>query len=198
MLTAADLRTIEPEWFDIKIRALMGDPAARRLLQAKTRSETMARSAIEAFERRAPRPEFRELLRGAWRSCSSVLVTAAGSGRVKAMFDYADFDLPADLPPFLYRGTRRDSLDVAASGYSWSPCRDVACWYAMADGHINPLVLKVEIARAHVAATFTDTQPPEFVLFDVQGATIDSDAEDWQQGRERFERRLQERGNGHG
>lgn len=144
--------------------------------------------AVVLWRAKIPQPAFRAFLAGAWEHDHRHVIAAAETRRrLAAMFRYAAFPLPDELPERVrvWRGTSALTVAQSRAGYSWTTSRDVACWFAtrFAEANGRPLVLTADVNRSDIAA-FTNarnehevvlTQPPADVR-------IDGNPDDWRRG----------------
>lgn len=164
-----------------------GDAEAALSLSIALGNEKRGIVAVILWKARLPRPAFRAYLANVWGHDHSNLIAAAGTRRtLSAMFRYAEFALPNDLPERVrvWRGTSAMTLAQSRAGYSWTTNRDVACWFAMrfAEWNGRPLVLVADAALSDIALLHNDRDEHEAVLMRPQlGARIDGDEDDWRQ-----------------
>jgi len=85
---------------------------------------------------------------------------AHGSSELLAkLLTYADFEHHPDIPETLtlYRGTGAISLEVAKTGYFWTPSADYAATYAIKHADRkggDPMLIRAEVQRSDVAVFF--------------------------------------------
>ena len=154
--------------------------------------------ALMMWRGRVKREAFRAYFASVWNHDHHHVIQAAKTRRVlAAMFRYADFPKPADMPERLtvWRGTSRLPQRDAVRGYSWTWERDIACWFAMrfAENNGCPLVLRAEINRADVALFHDDRSEREAVLLRPPAAVVCGDVADWQTAANTYEAAKNER-----
>ena len=138
------------------------------------------------WQYRIPQPAFQKFLEDVWNHDHRYLIDAAKNRRrLRAMFNYAAFSLPAHLPETVtvWRGTSALPFKQAVRGLSWTVDRDCACWFAMrfAGKNGNPLVLKASVPKSNILM-FTDSRSErEAVIFDKKPCLDPAGVTDWQQ-----------------
>jgi hypothetical protein len=179
------------------VPAFAGDvDAALSLAVALTNAERGA-VAVLMWRCRVPVGAFREFFSTVWRhDHREVIETARNPRTLAALFRYAAFTLPAELPEVVtvWRGSSGLQLSEVKSGYSWSTNRDVACWFAMrfADRNGSPLVLRADVSRPDIALFTNDRSESEAVLTRPPNARVDGDVSDWNECYRRHEKALRE------
>lgn len=177
--------------------ALAGDIDAACALSAALSNAKRGNVVVAFWRARAPREAFRELLGAVWGHDHCELIAAAGSRRrLRALFRYAEFDT-SYLPDVtqVWRGTAGLSFAHAASGYSWTTERDVACWFAMrrAEDFGNPIVISTHVPKEIVVFCTDDRNEKEVVIFDSPVPIIDGNRDDWAARFNVYERMIQNR-----
>jgi hypothetical protein len=186
-------RDVEP-WAVPHVRpAFDGDTEAALNLYRALSGHTRAAVAVMMWQAKVARDAFRIFLVSTWDHEHAHLIAAAGSHRrLAAMFRYAAFPPPDSLPErvIVWRGTTRAALETKAPAYSWTTCRDVACWFAMRGERagVLPVLLRTEVARADIALFHEERDESEVMLLKwPASASIDGSPEDWRVGYERQE-----------
>jgi hypothetical protein len=173
--------------------AFAGDVNAAFSLFAALSNEKRGEVARAMWLAKVPRPAFREYLGGAWDHDHQHVIAAAQSRRrLAAMFRYAEFPVPAEMPSTVrvWRGTSKLKIKEASRGYSWTTERDVACWFAMryATQNAPPLVLTATVAKADIALVHNERSESEIVLMrPPEPVEIDGTWECWRAGYERHQ-----------
>lgn len=182
---AIDLARICVPWAEkYVVPAFAGDvDAAGGLAAALTNAERGA-VAVLMWRCRVPVVAFREFFRAVWQHDHREVIEAArGRRTLAALFRYAAFTLPAELPEVVtvWRGSSSLQLSEAKTGHSWSTDRDVACWFAMrfADRNGSPLVLRADVSKPDIALFTNDRSESEAVLMRPPNARVDGDVSDW-------------------
>lgn len=135
---------------------------------------------------------YRAYLGAAWdHGPAEVIAAAETRQRLGFMFRYAAFALPVDLPQkvTVWRGVSGVAFWAATAGYSWTTCRDVACWFAMrhAGPTSLPLVITALIRRDCIARLHNGRNEREVILLSpTLAAVTDGLPSDWLQGSQRF------------
>ncbi len=179
--------SVEP-WAKEYVRpAFDGDPKAAFSLCAALGNENRGAVAVVLWRSQVQREAFRRFFASAWDHDHKYVIAAAGTRRsLAAMFRYAAFPLPDELPERVrvWRGTSGMTFSQARAGYSWTTSRDVACWFAMrwAEQTGRPLVLVAEVSRGDIALFHNERDEHEAVLLrQPVGVAIDGVAADWLQ-----------------
>jgi hypothetical protein len=180
-----ELKHLEP--------ALNGDVDAAFGLSFALDNQYRGIVAYAFWRCKAPVPAYRAFLSCVWDHDHRYVIAAAGNRRtLRAMFRYAAFPLPADMPEVVrvWRGTSYLSEKESAKGYSWTIDRDIACWFAMrfADWNNNPLVLAADVPKAEILLYHDGRGEKEAVLFKPPTYWIDGHPEEWREGLEREKR----------
>ena len=147
--------------------------------------------AVSFWQYKAPVPVYRVLLSSAWDHNHREVIAGAGNLRtLRAMFRYAAFPLPSDMPEVVrvWRGTSYLSEKESAKGYSWTISKDVACWFAMrfADKNTNPLVLAADVLKSEILLYNDERSEQEAVILKTPAYWIDGCPEEWREGYERY------------
>lgn len=135
---------------------------------------------------------YRAYLGEAWDTGPAEVIAAAETRhRLGVMFRYASFVLPVDLSQkvTVWRGVSGVSFMAATLGYSWTTCRDVACWFAMryAGTTRQPLVITASVRKDYIARFHNSRNEREVILFKPPMAVVtDGMPDDWMQGFQRF------------
>jgi hypothetical protein len=141
---------------------------------------------------KAPVVAYRAFLGDAWdRDQAEVIAAAETRHRLGFMFRYAAFVLPVEAPErvAVWRGVSGISFWAAVPGYSWTTCRDVACWFAMryAGPTRLPLVITASVRKDCIARFHNGGNEREITLLRPPAAAVtDGRPEDWMQGAQRF------------
>lgn len=148
--------------------------------------------AVMMWRGRVKREAFRAYFASVWNHDHRYVIQAAKTRRtLAAMFRYAEFPKPADIPGRLtvWRGTSKLTRKEAAQGYSWTWERNVACWFAMrfASNNGSPLVLRAEINKSDVALFHDDRSEREVVLLHPPASEICGDVTEWQAAANSYE-----------
>jgi len=172
--------------------AFDGDVGAARCLSVALADHNRGTVALMMWRGRVKREAFRDYFASVWDHDHRHIISAAKTRRtLAAMFRYADFQKPADMPERLtvWRGTSKLSQRDAVRGYSWTWDRDTACWFAMrfADLNGSPMVLRAEINKADVALLHDGRSEREAVLLRPPAAVVCGDVADWQVAARRYE-----------
>ncbi len=165
--------------------AFDGDIEAAFALSCFLENHNRGTVAVMMWRGRVKREAFRAFFVSVWSHDHHHVIEAAKTRRtLAAMFRYADFPKPTDMPERLtvWRGTSKLSQRDAVRGYSWTLERDIACWFAMRHADINgaPLVLRAEIKKADVALFHDDRSEREAVLLRPPAAVVCGNVADWQ------------------
>lgn len=167
--------------------AFDGDSEAAMALSGLLGNDKRGDVAVALWRAKVPRPAFRKYFASVWDHDHRYVIAAAGNRRrLAAMFRYAAFPLPDELPDRVrvWRGTSALTFSQARVGYSWTTSRDVACWFAMrfAEKNARPLVLVADVNRGDIALSHNERSEHEAVLLrQPVGVTIHGDAADWLQ-----------------
>ena len=185
-------RLLEPWALPHLAPALDGDVEAASNLVWAAGNAKRGLLAVAFWRCKAPVPAYRALLSSVWGHDHREAIAAAGNRRtLRAMFRYAAFPLPNDMPEVVrvWRGTSYLSEKESAKGYSWTIDRDVACWFAMrfADRNNNPLVLAADVPMAEILLYLDERSEKEAVLFKPPAYWIDGHPEEWRDGHERHQ-----------
>ncbi len=172
--------------------AFDGDIEAASSLSIFLENHNRGTVALMMWRGRVKREAFRAYFSSVWDHDHRHVIRAAKTRRtLAAMFRYADFPKPADMPErlTLWRGTSYLSQRDAVRGYSWTWDRDTACWFAMrfADLNGSPMVLRAEINKADVALLHDGRSEREAVLLRPPAAVVCGDVADWQVAACRYE-----------
>lgn len=175
--------------------AAAGNPDAAETLACVAQNAARGVLAVDFWRLRVERPAFRRLLHAVWEHDHRHLIRAAESRRrLRAMFSYADFQVPDHLPGLVtvWRGTSALPYSRARRGLAWSLRREVACWFAMrfAERNGSPLVLRGTVPRSTIALYTDERSESEAVLFDVAGVEIDGSPDDWCEGHRVYQQEL--------
>jgi hypothetical protein len=184
-------RLLEPWALPHLAPALDGDVEAAHSLYCGAGNAKRGILALAFWRYKVPVPAYRTLLSSVWDHGHREVIAASGNRRtLRAMFRYAAFPLPTDMPEVVrvWRGTSYLSEKESAKGYSWTTDRDVACWFAMrfADRNKNPLVLATDVPKAEILFYHDERSEKEAVLFKPPSYRIDGHPENWREGHERY------------
>ena len=173
LASAPDPRRAAEMWAN----ALGGDSIAAADLVVFLPNRSRGLAARAFFDANAPAPVLREAMTVAWCQDHSEVTSAFGLKLLRTALHRCRFDtsmLPARLT--VYRGGRA-AQGVVARGLSWSTRRDAAAWFAHSwDGRDGagklrhnprtglPIILKVDVERSHILATFMSRGEFEIVL----------------------------------
>jgi hypothetical protein len=177
-----ELKHLEP--------ALDGDIERAGTLYVALDNQCRGIFAVDFWRCKMPIPAYQRFLSAVWDHDHRFAIAAAGNRRtLRAMFRYAAFPLPADIPEVVrvWRGTSYLSEKESAKGYSWTIDRDIACWFAMrfADRNNNPLVLAADVPKAEILLYHDERGEKEAVLFKPPAYWIDGHPEEWREGHKR-------------
>jgi hypothetical protein len=193
----ADLENILPTYAARWLRpTFRGDVDAARDLCAALPSYQRGFVARAMWAAKAPVMAYRAYLGEAWdRDQAEVIAAAETRHRLGFMFRYAAFVLPADVPQQVrvWRGVSGVSFSAAVTGYSWTTCRDVACWFALRySGPTRlPLVITAKVQKGSIARFNSGRIEREAVLFTPPVAAVtDGLPDDWMQGFQRFREKV--------
>lgn len=176
--------------------AFAGDVKAAMSLSGTLGNANRGFAAVAMWRARIPHPAFRAFLANVWDHDHRYLIAAAQTRRrLAAMFRYAAFPMPAELPDVVrvWRGTSALDIAEARKGYAWTIDYDVACWFAMRFEERNgmPLVLASEVRREDIALFHDEREERETVLMaPPRSVAIDGRVEDWRMGCERQAQRI--------
>lgn len=141
---------------------------------------------------KVPVVAYQAYLGAAWdHDHAEVIAAAETRHRLGFMFRYAAFVLPLDMPQkvTVWRGVSGVSFWAAVPGYSWTTCRDVACWFAMrySGPTRQPLVITTRIRKDSIARFHNGRNEREIILIKPPlSAAADGTPDDWRQSFERF------------
>lgn len=174
--------------------AFAGDSEAAFSLSVALGNDKRGGVAVAMWRAKVARPAYRVFLQSVWEHDHRHLISAAEGSRrrLRAMFRYAAFPVPPELPEVVpvWRGTSALTIHQALRGYSWTTDRAVACWFAMrfADKNDRPLVLRSEVKRAAIAMFTDERSEREVLLLNPPSAAIDGSEVEWRQSYESVER----------
>ena len=181
-------RVAEPSWAVKFIGPTFdGDEDAAFTLSFSLSNEMRGEVAVALWQAKISKPAFRAYFASVWDHDHRYVIEAAGTRRrLAAMFRYAAFPLPDELPERVrvWRGTSALTLAQSRAGYSWTINRDVAGWFAMrfAEKNRQPLVLMAEVDRGDISLYHDERSEDEVVLLRPPAAVnVDGDADDWRQ-----------------
>ena len=148
--------------------------------------------AVDFWRIKTAIPAYQALLSAAWNHDHQWVIAAAGSRRtLGAMFRYAGFPLPPDLPDMVpvWRGTSGVTKKQAIRGYSWTVDRNVACWFAMrhAKYYGKSLVLAANVSKVAIVHYGNERNEKEVVIFDRLNAWVDGAVDEWELAFRRWE-----------
>jgi hypothetical protein len=140
---------------------------------------------------RVEQAAFRSFFGTVWEhSHRYVVVSIETRRRLAAMFRYAAFPVPESLDDVVtvWRGVHGISIAKAATGYSWTLDRRVACWFAHR-GALNrpPLVITAEVPRSELAYYTNERKEQEVVVLRKPHARVDDDPNSWRPQAAEFE-----------
>jgi hypothetical protein len=173
--------------------AFEGDAKAAFDLYCALSSNKRGEVAVAMWQAKVPVGAFRAYLAPAWDHEHQYVQHAAQTRRrLAAMFRYARFPIPCELPPVIriWRGTSHLSFADARRGYSWTTDRDMACWFAVrlagSWANAGSLVLTAEVGRPQIVLFHNERGESEVVLMKTPDwVTVDGDAASWQIGFDR-------------
>lgn len=192
-----EARSISDAWAVCHVDAAWaGEVEAAGNLAGALSNDLRGVMACLMWRSKVARPAFSEFLAMAWRHDHEHVIAAAGARRtLSAMFKYAAFTLPSDIPESvtLYRGACGLSARDVAAGHSWTTSFDVAAWFAMrhASDKRDPIVLGATVSRGDIAF-FTDERSEQECLLLKQpaGAKVLGDPDCWRNAAGRFQGKL--------
>jgi hypothetical protein len=137
--------------------------------------------AVILWQAKIPVPAYRVFLEEIWVHNHREVINAVGTRRrLRAMFRYAQFDTSGQPDTIqVWRGTWGIDIKAAASGFSWTTDRDLACWFAMRMSARSPLVLLAEVRREMIACYTNDRDEKEIVLITPPTAVVDGTETEW-------------------
>jgi hypothetical protein len=163
-----------------------GDTGAAFSLSCALGNAKRGDAAVLLWLAKAPVPAFRVFLQSVWEHDHRHVSAAAGKRvNLEAMFRYAAFSLPEDIPETVtvWRGTSALPRAQAVRGVSWTLDRDLACWFAMrfADRNGSPLLLTARVPRSEILLYTDERSEREAVIFRKR-AKVCGTPEDWARG----------------
>lgn len=163
-----------------------GDPEAAFRLSIALDNPKRGEASFLLWLAKIPVPAFRAFLQSVWEHDHRHLIAAAGRRfDLEAMFRYAAFPLPEDMPETVtvWRGTSALTRAQAVRGLSWTLDRGLACWFAMrfADRNGSPLLLTARVPRSEIMLDTDERNEREAVIFRKR-AKVDGPPEDWARG----------------
>jgi hypothetical protein len=172
-----------PAHLELIAQTFEGDPEAAFGLSIQLDNHQRGEAAFLLWLAKIPVPAFRAFMQSVWEHDHRHVIAAAGTRRdLEAMFRYAAFPLPTDMPETVtvWRGTSALSRLEAARGLSWTLDRDRACWFAMrfAECKGSPLVLSARVPRSEILLYTDEGQEREAVVFRKR-AKVDGTPDDW-------------------
>lgn len=171
--------------------AFDGNREAAFSLAVALENQERGRVAVAMWQAKIPRNAFRIFLDAVWLQDHAYVIAEAGSRRrLAAMFKYADFasQYPDHGPEQIWRGAHGIGLSHAASGYSWTTDRDVACWFASRSLTRNPLVVSCIVQHSEISFRSDDRRESEVVLLvKPKKVFVDGTQDDWLAGYARFQ-----------
>ena len=190
LITAQVEQYAEPWAVKYVTPAFAGDAEAAFSLCVALSNSKRGEVAVAMWRAKVPREAFRSYFASAWDHDHRHVINAAGTRhRLAYLFRYAAFPVPAGLPDVVrvWRGTSKLTQADACSGYSWTTCRDVACWFAMrfAAGNGVPLVLAADVPKSDIALHHDERNEHEVVLLRPPRAWVDGQEADWLAGHAR-------------
>ena len=163
-----------------------GDPEAAFSFSCALGNYKRGEAAMLLWVAKIPLPAYRAFLQSVWEHDHRHVIAAAGKRiNLEAMFRYAAFPLPEDMPETVtvWRGTSALTRAQAVRGLSWTLDRDQACWFAMrfAERNGSPLVLTARVPRSEILLYTDERNEREAVVFRKR-AKVDGSPEDWARG----------------
>lgn len=169
-----DLKRIADPWAVKYIDAtIAGDTKSAASLAYALNNDLRGYFAITLWRLQIPVPAFREYFSSVWMHDHREVIKASKNRRnLQAMFCYANFPIPDNLPETItiWRGTSYLSIKEASRGYSWTINKDCACWFAMrfSEKNGNPLVLYADILKKNILFYSNERNEDEIVVFNVK------------------------------